>query len=165
MKCILFFDETSDCDVSVLSLKHNFLKAFYMRTLFKNLLLHFWLLAYLSVAQTTFGQFALCFEEDGRITIEAGKCVCHADFTVASLVLKDDIATDHCGPCKDITPTIDISRLASQVRLLYTSLPVVSTHPMAQDKNFCSSSEITFQSILHHTLLIHPSIRTAVLLI
>ena len=151
--------------MSVSSSKHNFLKALHMLTSFKNLFLSFWLLAYLSVAQTTFGQFALCFEEDGRITIEAGKCACRADLTVASSVLKDHVATHHCGPCKDITPTIDISRLTSQEHQLYTPLPVVSTHPMAQDRNFCSSSATPFQPVLHHNLLVHPSIQTAVLLI
>jgi hypothetical protein len=128
------------------------------------LLLPIWLLAYLSVAQTTFGQFVLCFEEDGRITIEAGKCTCHADLTVVSSILKANIAAHHCGPCEDITPKIDISRRTSQNHQLYPLLPVVSTHPMAQENN-CSSSPISFQSILHRTLLIHPSIQTAVLLI
>ena len=136
-----------------------------MRTFFRNLLLPFWLLAYLSVAQTTFGQFVLCFEADGRVTIEAGECACHADFTAPSAVLKDHVATHHCGPCKDITPKIDISRLASQERQLYTPLPVVSTHPLAQDRNFRSFSATTFQPVFHHSLLIHPSIQTAVLLI
>jgi hypothetical protein len=136
-----------------------------MRKSLKNLLLPFWLLIYLSVAQTTFGQFVLCFKTDGRITIEAGKCACHVDLTMASSVLEDQMETHHCEPCKDIAPTIDISKRASQKHQLYTPLPVISTHPIEQDTYIYPSSATPLQPILHHNILIHPSTQTAVLLI
>ena len=49
-----------------------------MKTAFKNEFLFVWLLVYLSVAQIAFGQFVLCIEDDGHVSIEAGSCDCHS---------------------------------------------------------------------------------------
>jgi len=137
-----------------------------MKTTFKNWLLPVWLFACLSVAQITFGQWVLCVEDDGSVSIEMGLCACHSmSKVVAEVVFMDNAETHRCGPCKDITTEIDTLRMAAPVRPFHHLLPIVITHPEAKKQHFdlvFSQNDLPISPYPH---VIHPTISTTILLI
>jgi hypothetical protein len=125
--------------------------------------LSLWLLVYLSVAQTTIGHFVLCFEQDGRFTLEAGKCPCHANLSESSSL--QETIKHHYGSCKDITPTTDIPRMTSPSRPIHSFFLALFTYPEAPYHSSNTFFAVTCQSIPPDNHSIHPAISTTILLI
>lgn len=137
-----------------------------MKTSFKNWLLPIWLLACLAVVQIAFGQFVLCVEDDGHVSVEIGQCTCLNMSKVATeAVSMGNTEAHQCGPCKDITISIDTLRTASQEHLLHYLLPIVTTHPETKIQQFDLTFSKTYLPIPRYHSSLHPSISATILLI
>ena len=137
-----------------------------MKNRFENWLQPVALLAFLSVFQITFGQFVLCVEDDGHVSVETGLCACNSMSTVVGVVVSmDNSEASQCGPCSDITTEIDNARAVSQERLLHPLLPIITTHPEAKIGHFGLTSAKAYLSIPHPHSSLHPSIPATILLI
>lgn len=137
-----------------------------MKNCLKNWLQPVWLLAFLSVCQISFGQFVLCVEEDGHVSIETSLCACHSmSKVVVDSEAMDNAETHQCGPCKDITTAIDTLRTASQEHLLHYLLPIVITHPESKIQHVDLIFAKAYLPIPHPHSSLHPSISATILLI
>ena len=137
-----------------------------MKTSFKNWLLPIWLLACLSVVQIAFGQFVLCVEDNGHVSVEIGQCTCLNMSKVATEAVSIGNKEAHqCGPCKDITISIDTVRTASSAHLLHDLLPIVTTHPKTKIQQFDLTFSKTYLPIPQYHSSLHPSISATILLI
>lgn len=137
-----------------------------MEISFKNWRLPVWLFACLSVVQIAFGQFVLCIEDDGHVSVEISPCVCLSlSGGTTEPVFIGNTDAHQCGPCKDITISIDTVRTASQECLIHHLMPIVITHPEAKIQHFDLAFSKTYLPIpLYHSSL-HPSISATILLI
>ena len=106
----------------------------------------------------------LCVSESGSISIEVGECSCSLGLSDTSTIPTDGSATHHCGPCIDITSITD-AYISSQGLRHFSLSSILLTHFFAHDESQYLASITAPLAIPSITPLIHPAIRTAVLLI
>lgn len=137
-----------------------------MKTSFNTWRLSIWLLACLSVVQIAFGQFVLCIEDHGEVSVEIGLCACPSASNVASESISIGNAGAHqCGPCEDIILSIDTVRTTSQEHLLHHLLPIITTHPEAKIQYFDLVFAETYLSTPRYNSSLQSSISATILLI
>jgi hypothetical protein len=120
-----------------------------------------WLLIYVPFAQATFGQAVLCLGADGHIELEnvGADEVCHDESHIADVLVQDCLTVNHCGPCLDLFPNIDVLNFSTQDHSLFLdhSLAVVVFHSFPSVSHRLQNPPVSFQKN------IHPSVPTTVL--
>jgi len=125
-----------------------------------------WTLAYLVIAQSTVGYAALCFEDDGSVSLEAGKCPCRQDHS-RSLSLLDPEQPVDGGFCHDI-PLLTDTHLVLHGRPNAPPPPVAADYVRAMGRALRNDAAASPPSALSLRILssaIHPSIHSTILLI
>ena len=123
----------------------------------------FWLFVYLFVVQVVLNNVVLCLEHNGNVAIEIGACPCSEHQSLGGHLL-DPTEVHITDSCRDVVIETD-SQFYPQDRQSLHYWATEFVHPLDQAKHFVSPTWVSDVISSYTPPPLHPSIRTAVLLI